>query len=391
MSGRSEKPKLLFWGLMGYDRPSTRVRCVNFAKELRKYGYDCQYLLYRDVYGRRFGHEQMLHIGDRDKLAITLRAYWQHRNGSERVIYLQKAHWHAIAPYFLQKRRGFKMIFDYDDWDLDRSPFFNHKFLNSLVLGTQDEVVITWRLVDASIACVAASRGLEALLALRHPRVYYVPTGTDANLFSLTDEQRAARRDMDRTVFVWGGNVWGGIILGNVLFLLNCFAKLYEANPHVELRILAWGTYGDLVKSLISTNYANLPITFSSFIHPDKVPAFLASAHVGLLPLQGDDMNLEWLRNKSPTKQFEYMAMELATVATPVGDVRFLVKDGENGFWAETEDEFVEKMLLLANDRSLCEKIGKNARATILSGYCLERLGEKLAAMLEELKEKDLI
>jgi len=391
MKQNKDKPDLLFWGLMGYDRPSTRIRCVNFADQLKKRGYGCDCVLYRDKYGQQFGHEQMLHVGDRHKLCITRAAYKEHKDRNGEVIYLQKAHWHALAPYLLHKRRGAKMIFDYDDWDLDRSPFLNHSLLNALFFGSQDEAVITWKLVDQSVACVAASRGLETLLKLRHPRVYYIPTGADTELFSLNEAQREARPKMEKTVFVWCGNVWGGIILGNVVFLLNCFSKVYEANPDVVFRVLAWGTLSPAVQGLLSTTYRHLPVEFREFIHPDRVPNFLAEAHVGLLPLEGDDMNVQWLKSKSPTKQFEYMAMEMPTVASPLGDVTQLVKDGVNGFLAADEHEFADKMLRLAGDRSLCESMGKKARKTILKDYCLERLGDKLDAMLKELRRDGLI
>lgn len=391
MKHTQEKPDLLFWGLMGYDRPSTRIRCVNFADQLKKRGYNCDCVLYRDKYGQKFGHEQMLHVGDRYKLLMTRSAYRDHRNLNDKVIYLQKAHWHALAPYLLHKRRGAKIIFDYDDWDLDRSPFLNHEFLNGLFFGSRDEVAITWKFVDQSVACVAASKTLEALLKLRHPRVYYIPTGPDAELFCLTQAQREARRDMQKTTFVWCGNVWGGVILGNVVFLLNCFARVYEKNRDVVFRLLAWGTLSSAVRGLLSTAYRHLPIEFSEFIHPDRVPNFMAGAHVGLLPLQGDDMNVEWLKGKSPTKQFEYMAMEMATVATPLGDVPHLIKDGINGFLATSEQEFADKMLVLSNDRPLCESMGSKARKTILDDYCLVRLGDKLDAMLSELRREGLI
>ncbi|MCD6326639.1 glycosyltransferase family 4 protein [bacterium] len=391
MKNEKKKPKLLFWGLMGYDRPSTRVRCVNFANQLRKRDYSCDYMLMRDKYGKQFGHEQMLHIGDWHKLAITIKAYRDHRDIEDRILFLQKAHWHAVAPHLLHKRRGVKMIFDYDDWDLDRSPFFNHETLNRIFMGSRDEVVNTWKLVDESLACVAASKGLETLLKKRHSLVYYIPTGPNADLFCPTESQLEARKSMDKTIFTWCGNVWGGVLLGNVTYLLNCFSKVYEANPNVELRLLAWGTYGQVVKELISTAYDHLPIRFNSFIPPDQVPNYMAGAHVGLLPLKGDDMNLEWLKGKSPTKQFEYMAMQMATVATPIGDVKHLVKDGENGFLAPTQNDFVEKMLKLAGDRSLCAKMGERARQTILDDYCLERLGDKLVFMLNDLMKKGVI
>ncbi|MBN1593483.1 MAG: glycosyltransferase family 4 protein [Candidatus Coatesbacteria bacterium] len=391
MTEERNKPSLLFWGLMGYDRPSTRIRCVNFADQLKTRGYECECVLYRDKYGRQFGHEQMLHLGDRHKLQITRRAYREFKSRKNEIIYMQKAHWHSLAPHLLHRRRGIKIIFDYDDWDLDRSPFLNHDLLNDHYFGSRDETVITWKLVDESVACVAANKELDRLLRLRHPRVYYIPTGPDTGKFSMTDEQRFARAEQDKTIFVWGGNVWGGVMLGNVVFLLNCFSKVYEANRDVVFRLLAWGTYGEAVKALVSTTYRHLPIEFRHFIHPDAMPAYLAKTHVGLLPLQGDDMNVSWLKSKSPTKQFEYMAMEMATVATPLGDVPYIVKDGVNGLFASTEQEFVARMLQLAGDRALRERLGQQARKTIMKDYCLDRLGDKLDAMFIELGRDGLI
>ncbi len=91
-----------------------------------------------------------------------------------------------------------------------------------------------------------------------------------------------------------------------------------------------------------------------------------------------DIKNELWMRSKSPTKLFEYMAMGKTVVASNIGEANNVIKDGHSGFFADSIGAFAEKMELLAKDLKLRLEMGKNARQAIEENYSFNILGKRL-------------
>ncbi|MFH0941120.1 MAG: glycosyltransferase, partial [Candidatus Omnitrophota bacterium] len=87
---------------------------------------------------------------------------------------------------------------------------------------------------------------------------------------------------------------------------------------------------------------------------------------------------------KSPTKLFEYMACSKPTVSSRVGEARYIVRDGINGFLAGSQREFIEKMEALVEDENLCRRLGREARQDVERKYSLAVLGKQLSGILKE-------
>ena len=68
---------------------------------------------------------------------------------------------------------------------------------------------------------------------------------------------------------------------------------------------------------------------------------------VGVYPLADD----EWSKGKCGFKAIEFMACGVPVVAAAVGVNREIIQDGENGFLASTDDEWVDKLARLLSDR----------------------------------------
>jgi len=66
-----------------------------------------------------------------------------------------------------------------------------------------------------------------------------------------------------------------------------------------------------------------------------------------------------------PNAVMEAMAAGRAVVATDVGDIPYLVEDGETGFVVRRDDDeaLVSRIVTLLTDPDLCRQMGKNARA----------------------------
>jgi glycosyltransferase involved in cell wall biosynthesis len=106
----------------------------------------------------------------------------------------------------------------------------------------------------------------------------------------------------------------------------------------------------------------------------------LALIHVGLMPLEESP----WALGKSPTKTLQYMALGIPMVCSPVGVNKSVIRDGENGFIASSEDEWVEKLSLLVENDGLRAKIATSARKTVEETLSLKVHAPRILQILRE-------
>lgn len=94
----------------------------------------------------------------------------------------------------------------------------------------------------------------------------------------------------------------------------------------------------------------------------------LQKMDIGLYPLP---LNDEWVLGKSGLKAIQYSALGVPTIATNVGCNDRVILNNETGYLVKTDDEWVEKLLLLIRDASLRRQMGINARRHIITHYSL--------------------
>lgn len=107
--------------------------------------------------------------------------------------------------------------------------------------------------------------------------------------------------------------------------------------------------------------------------------ADLHSFDVGIMPLED---NL-WTRGKGGFKLLQYMAAGVPAIASPVGINREIIRDGENGFLAESEFEWEERLVRLLADPDLRSRMGMAGRATVTRRFGLAEYNRRLAEYLE--------
>lgn len=100
---------------------------------------------------------------------------------------------------------------------------------------------------------------------------------------------------------------------------------------------------------------------------------------VGVMPLPDD----RWSRGKCGMKALQYMGLGVATVCSPVGVNSEIIRDGENGLIASSEDEWVEKLRLLLRSPDLRERLGRVGRATVEARYSAEVQAPRVFQILE--------
>lgn len=99
---------------------------------------------------------------------------------------------------------------------------------------------------------------------------------------------------------------------------------------------------------------------------------------VGIMPVP----KTEWSKGKCALKAIQYMACGVACVATPFGAVQDLIRDGENGLFADTQEEWRDAFERL-RDPALRKKLGEAGRATVQERYSLDATAPRFVTLLE--------
>lgn len=110
----------------------------------------------------------------------------------------------------------------------------------------------------------------------------------------------------------------------------------------------------------------------------DTEVQLLQQFSVGLMPLPRDT----WTRGKCALKALLYMAAGIPCIATPHGAIVDIIRHGENGWFAETAEEWRSALETL-RDPALRKRLGEAARATVEERYALRTAAPRLAQYLE--------
>jgi glycosyltransferase involved in cell wall biosynthesis len=86
---------------------------------------------------------------------------------------------------------------------------------------------------------------------------------------------------------------------------------------------------------------------------------------VGVMPLPDD----KWSRGKCGMKALQYMGLGVPAVCSPVGVNAEIIRDGENGLLASSDDEWVEKLSRLLRSPEERARLGLAGRATVEARY----------------------
>jgi len=140
---------------------------------------------------------------------------------------------------------------------------------------------------------------------------------------------------------------------------------------------------GEFVLTVISSKGFELDgveVIFKRWSYDNEVKE-IRSLDIGIMPLADD----EWAKGKCGLKVLQYMACGVPVVASPVGVNREIINDGENGFLAATDEEWLKKLSLLARDGKLRRTVGQKGRETVEKHYSLKLWGPKVAHLYKGL------
>ena len=90
---------------------------------------------------------------------------------------------------------------------------------------------------------------------------------------------------------------------------------------------------------------------------------------IGLMPLFP---NQEWDIYKCGLKLIQYLAVGVPGIAAPVGVNSEIIDSNQNGYVAQTTDEWVLALSTLIGDRQLRQQMGQRGRQTVEAKYSIQ-------------------
>ena len=163
---------------------------------------------------------------------------------------------------------------------------------------------------------------------------------------------------------------------------LSGFTRFMEARELRIWRLVIYGT-GSLeakLKKMVEDLGIDEKIEWRGFVPYPKVPKALSQVDIFVYPSWHEGFGRSIM---------EALAMEKAVVATNVGGITDLIKDGENGFLVEPRhpDALALRIKELMQDKNLREKFGKAGRKWVSENYEWNEGIKKFANLFLELKQ----
>lgn len=234
-------------------------------------------------------------------------------------------------------------VFDFDDAVFERYVSPSNGYLSYLKFPGKTQTIC--RLA----AHVMAGNEYLADYARRvNERVTVIPTTVDTSKYTVEP-----RRANEVPVIGWTGSY---STVQHLLMLAGALKRLARTD-RFRLRVI--GSPNMKLEGLEGLDVEVLQWRSETEVED------LRPVDVGLMPLPED----RWSRGKCGMKALQYMALGVPTVCSPVGVNTEIIRDGENGLLATTDDEWVDRLSGLLRSPGERARLGRAGRETVEARY----------------------
>ncbi len=343
--------------------PGQRFRCEQYLPALREAGFEIRWHALLNEKDDRLFYSKGRYAA---KAFLLIRSFFSRlkalrsvRKGDIAFVYREAF---MLGNTFFEqrlKRRGAKLVFDFDDaiWLMEVSEGNRSLAFLKRPGKTADICRLSDRVITGNDYLAAYARSYAK-------QVEVIPTSID------TEYHRPlplASRD-DRVCIGWTGSE---STVKHFEMLLPVLRKLKDK-------------YGERISFKLISNsresYPEIGLESTAWSREREVEE-LAGIDIGIMPLPDD----EWSRGKCGFKLLQYMAVGKPVVASPVGVNSRIVDEGVNGFLAAGEEEWIEKLSLLIEDAERREKMGARGREKIKRDYSMQGLKERYVSLFRAL------
>jgi glycosyltransferase involved in cell wall biosynthesis len=331
--------KVLFL-IQGQEVAASRYRVLQYLPYLKTRGVEAEVMPYPATTGELYTFFR--HLPDYD------------------CLFLQRKRFHGLLLKLLRKRAK-KIVYDFDD-----SVMYKNSKASSPYSATRQKRFAA--MVRASDHVIAGNNFLKEQTVKITGHVTLIPT--------VIDESRYPAKEYDlkkeKVIIGWIGDH------GSIHYLEKMrpvFEELGKKYPHIELEIICD----------IFFNCDNIPVVKRIWSAEHEIE-YLHELDIGVMPLVQDP----WSEGKCGLKILQYFGVGVPTVCTPVGVNRDVVREGFNGYFANSPAEWIEKLSLLIEDREKQKIMGMRGREIVFQSFSLAACAPKLYNVLfETVSRKD--
>jgi len=279
--------------------------------------------------------------------------------GAGDIVFLQKEVLPHAYPLIegLIKKLNRKLVFDFDDAIFllppgRRSPLYDFRYRDSIP-----------RILAMSDYVIAGNEYLKQYALRFNGNVEVIPTSIDTEIYCVK-----RKNSRDKINIGWIGSQSTVFYLDQLRNVFTALAKRYN----ICLTVIGTGDYRvDGVETVA------LPW------RREREISDLQCFDIGVAPLVNDD----WALGKCGCKVIQYMGVGIPAVASPVGINGEIIDDGVNGFLADSDAEWIDKLSQLIENEVLRERFGFMGRKTIEERYSVKINAPKLLEILHRVNK----
>jgi glycosyltransferase involved in cell wall biosynthesis len=307
-------------------------------------------------------------IGKSKVMLISVRDYFRivRDIGAADLLFIQRTS--NIFIYFLclyAKRMGKTVVFDVDDAIFAKRT----GMLKNPLYACFDRIART------SDYVFAGSHYIRDYAKLLNENTVLVPTAVNTEIFDASKASGGAAGPRAEFVIGWLGA--GDIHLRSLMLIkepLRALSKKYD----ITFKMVS--SLGSRKIRDAFRDVAGLRIDYGQddWIALEAIPEAMKGFDVSIMPL----IDSPYMRGKCALKALESMAMKIPVVASGVGENSYVIRHGENGYLANTAEEWVRCIQELIDDAAKRRAIADSGYATVSREYTIPVVAKRIEKML---------
>jgi glycosyltransferase involved in cell wall biosynthesis len=325
--------KILFL-VQGLDVAASRYRVLQYLPYLKEHGMHATVLPFQK--------------GFLKKLKLFKSA------GKYDILFIQRKRFSVLWLKYIRKYAR-RIVYDFDDSVMYR----NSKAANP---ESNTRVKMFKNIVNASDYVIAGNEYLKKNTTPYTNNVTIIPSPIDMSLYPQKKYSEGSNITLG-----WIGATGSIHYLEKMKPVFEALGKKYEG---LKLKIIC-DTFFDC---------DNITVEKKLWSEQEEV-ADIQSLDIGLMPLMDDP----WSHGKCGLKILQCLAAGVPVVCSPAGINREIVEDGVHGFWANTKEEWIEKLEILINDPDLRKRMGMAGRKRVIEHYSLKANAPRMLKIFQHL------
>jgi glycosyltransferase involved in cell wall biosynthesis len=356
-------PKILFVAQHRPDRsPGQRYRFEQFLGHLMANGFDSEVSFIVNEADDKILYQRGNQLKKADVLrrSVQIRKKDVARMNEFDIIFIYRE---ALMTGSTRFERAFrksnaKLVLDFDDTIWLKNTSRANKRWDWMKNASKTDKLIG--LVDLVI--VGNDYLAEHARAI-NPNTVIIPSTIDTDRYDVRSE-----RTRQQVCIGWSGSV----------STIPHFERILPVFRELKKR------YGETIRFKVigqePVHYEGLEIE-TSIWSPEQEAAQLHELDIGIMPLPDD----KWSRGKCGMKGLQYMGVGIPAVLSPVGVNTDIIEDGINGFLADSEEDWIEKLGILIENADLRRRMGTAARITVEERFSVNAWKDNYVNLFKEL------